>query len=134
MDKDNKIEDRKRPSGASDDGAPPRKKMAVNGGVAKDEHDNQAEEVWIEVSLRASRDDFCRGDFTHRHVDLFPIPRSESVTACSLVPPSTRLVEIRKQGRTTRQFRQRFPPLRHSRSSALLRALAIITACRVSNC
>lgn len=55
MDKD-KIEDRKRPSGASDDGAPPRKKMAVNGGVVKDEHDNQAEEVWIEVSLRAFRD------------------------------------------------------------------------------
>lgn len=54
MDKD-KIEDRKRPSGASDDGAPPRKKMAVNGGGVKDEHDNQAEEVWIEVSLGAFR-------------------------------------------------------------------------------
>ncbi|PKS10154.1 hypothetical protein jhhlp_001904 [Lomentospora prolificans] len=47
MDKD-KIEDRKRPAGTSDDGAPPRKKLAVNGGVTKDDHDGQSEEVWIE--------------------------------------------------------------------------------------
>lgn len=49
MDKD-KIEDRKRPAGTSDDGAPPRKKLAVNGGVAKDDYEGQPEEVWIEVS------------------------------------------------------------------------------------
>ncbi|SPO04548.1 probable E3 ubiquitin-protein ligase BRE1 [Cephalotrichum gorgonifer] len=53
MDKD-KIEDRKRPSGASDDGAPPRKKVAINGGVAKDEHDNQPEEVWVENYTRGA--------------------------------------------------------------------------------
>ncbi|KEZ45411.1 hypothetical protein SAPIO_CDS1705 [Scedosporium apiospermum] len=48
MDKD-KIEDRKRPAGTSDDGAPPRKKLAVNGGVAKDDYEGQPEEVWIEL-------------------------------------------------------------------------------------
>lgn len=61
-----KVEDRKRSSGASDDGAPPRKKMAINGGVAKDEHDNQAEEVWVEVRLHPLR--------YHRRRCFFLIP------------------------------------------------------------
>jgi hypothetical protein len=48
MDRD-KIEDRKRPAGGGEDGAPPRKKLAVNGGHAKDDYENQPEEKWIEV-------------------------------------------------------------------------------------
>ena len=133
MDKD-KIEDRKRPSGASDDGAPPRKKMAVNGGVAKDEHDNQAEEVWIEVSSSApSAMRFYRGDFPPTDTSIYPLDRfpGRKSSACSLLchlqSGSSRWNS--RSNHPFRQFRQQFfPAIRRSLASAIAPASTIIVA------
>lgn len=56
-----KMEDRKRPaSGAVDDGAPPSKRQAVNGGSkSKDDSGDMKEEAWIEVSC-ATRQPLCQ--------------------------------------------------------------------------
>ena len=83
-----KMEDRKRPaSNAVDDGAPPTKRQAVNGGgKSRDDAGDMKEESWIEVSLVTVPRSTSRALPSFRRLQSPPSHPIRSAQRCCVVP------------------------------------------------